>query len=79
MTSTFADCDTHFVPSHSLTPHTVDAESNQIESAAGSEDGAIADDSNSPKSTSALKTNALFAMPKNEYAAARPYSFVSSP
>ena len=78
-TFTLLDSEIQFVPSYFLSPHTVDAESNQYVPSAGEELGAVALLPNSARSTSALRTYALLAIPKKLYAAINPYSFVSSP
>ena len=53
-------------PFHCWIPHNVFAVSNQYVPSAGSASGATANGSSSPRSTSALTTKALFAIPKYE-------------
>ena len=66
-------------PFHCCIPHSVSVVSNQYVPSTGSAPGAVADASNSARSTSALVTNARFATPRKLYAACNPYSFNSLP
>ena len=64
---------------HSNIPNNESFVSNQYVPSDGVPDGADAEPLSSPKSASALTMYALFATPKNEYAACSPYSFSSLP